>query len=504
MPATRNQKNQRVALAFLAPNLAGVLVFTLYPVVFSLVMAFTNWDLTRHNQFQDENSIRFIGFKHFLDMVAPSGEGLFAGPFWQYLGNTLFFMMGIPLAVVGSLMAALLLTQQGVAPRYGRLIGFIIASAGLIASVAIMVLYGSAETGTTLLFVGFISLVLVGGLTFGTTWFRTLFYTPHFVAGVATYILWKKLYSRDSGPINQVLQPALDGFAATVNAVPPALVTTAGWALALIAIILGYLCSSVLARNAARRVLPRVTLAVCLLLLAGPLLICLLMALNPANPIIGIVTATALILTYAGRLLPHLAGTLSVRSTQTGDPGLMVMLIILTAIGQALLLGLALVFLNLPAMAADGLDAPSWLNDPNFAKPALMIMVLWAAIGSNNMLLYLAALTNVPKELHEAASIDGASALQRFWSVTLPELAPTTFFIFVTSTIYGLQGGFEMARVMTEGGPAGATTTLSYFIYQEGFQAGRLGSASAIAWMLFLLIFGVTVINWRYGGRSDA
>ena len=80
-------------------------------------------------------------------------------------------------------------------------------------------------------------------------------------------------------------------------------------------------------------------------------------------------------------------------------------------------------------------------------------------------------------------------------------MAPTTFFVLVMGTIGGLQGGFEMARVMTAGGPAGATTTLSYFIYVEGFATGRLGFASAVAWALFALVFGVTLVNWKFGNR---
>jgi multiple sugar transport system permease protein len=117
------------------------------------------------------------------------------------------------------------------------------------------------------------------------------------------------------------------------------------------------------------------------------------------------------------------------------------------------------------------------------------------------MLLYLAGLSNVPQHLYEAADVDGASRFQKFWHVTWPQLAPTTFFIVVMSMIGGLQGGFEMARTMTQGGPAGSTTTLSYFIYTEGFETGRLGYSSAVAWALFGLVFTVTLINWRFGNR---
>jgi multiple sugar transport system permease protein len=147
------------------------------------------------------------------------------------------------------------------------------------------------------------------------------------------------------------------------------------------------------------------------------------------------------------------------------------------------------------------LSAPEWLTNYHWAKPAIMIMGFWAAIGSNNMLLYLAGLSNVPQHLYEAAEVDGASRFQKFWHVTRPQLAPTTFFIVVMSMIGGLQGGFEMARTMTQGGPAGSTTTLSYFIYTEGFETGRLGYSSAVAWTLFALVFVVTMCNWRFGNR---
>jgi multiple sugar transport system permease protein len=128
-------------------------------------------------------------------------------------------------------------------------------------------------------------------------------------------------------------------------------------------------------------------------------------------------------------------------------------------------------------------------------------MALWAAIGSNNMILYLAALSNISPELYEAANMDGASQGQRFWNVTWPQLAPTTFFIGVVGVIQGLQGGFEMARPMTQGGPAGATTTLSYFIFTEGFDTGRLGYASAVAWFLFILVFILSLLNFRFFNR---
>jgi len=142
---------------------------------------------------------------------------------------------------------------------------------------------------------------------------------------------------------------------------------------------------------------------------------------------------------------------------------------------------------------------PEWLLSVAWAKPAIMFMGIWTAIGGTNMLLYLAALSNVPAELYEAAAIDGAGWWARFRHVTWPQLAPTTFFIIVMSCIGGLQGGFEQARVMTQGGPAESTITLGYYIYIKGFEEFQLGYASAIAWVLFVIIFAMTLLNWRFG-----
>jgi multiple sugar transport system permease protein len=144
-------------------------------------------------------------------------------------------------------------------------------------------------------------------------------------------------------------------------------------------------------------------------------------------------------------------------------------------------------------------EAPSWLSSVTWAKPALIFMGVWTAIGGTNMLLYLAALANVPRDLLDAAKVDGAGAWARFRHVIWPQLAPTTFFISIMSIIGGLQGGFEQARVMTGGGPAGSTTTLSYYIYNKAFMDLDLGYAAAISWVLFAVIFIATAINWKFG-----
>jgi multiple sugar transport system permease protein len=142
---------------------------------------------------------------------------------------------------------------------------------------------------------------------------------------------------------------------------------------------------------------------------------------------------------------------------------------------------------------------PDWLLAIAWAKPAIMLMGVWTAIGGTNMLLYLAGISNIPPELYEAAQIDGAARWAQFRHVTWPQLAPTTFFIIVMSAIGGLQGGFEQARVMTQGGPAESTVSLGYYIYMKGFEEYQLGYASAIAWIMFVLIFVMTLVNWRLG-----
>jgi len=148
-----------------------------------------------------------------------------------------------------------------------------------------------------------------------------------------------------------------------------------------------------------------------------------------------------------------------------------------------------------------GIKGPLWLRSYHWAKPSLMLMGLWGGTGGTSMILYLAGLQGIPPELYEAAQIDGASAWRRFRYVTFPMLAPTTFFIFITSVIGGFQGGFDAAYVMTKGGPDGATSTISYYIYNHAFQWFNMGYAAAIAVVLFGLVLVVTALNWRLGGR---
>jgi len=136
------------------------------------------------------------------------------------------------------------------------------------------------------------------------------------------------------------------------------------------------------------------------------------------------------------------------------------------------------------------------------AKPALMFMGFWAGVGGGGMILYLAALAGVPQELYEAAEIDGAGRWRKFRDITWPMIAPTTFFIFVMGVIGGLQGGFEMAYLMTGGGPEGSTTTIAYYIFTKAFEEYRFGYAAAVSFILFLLIMALTLVNWKFGSKA--
>lgn len=316
--SARSRNDLVPAMLFLAPNFVGFLVFTAGPVIFSLVMSFSNWNLSGAVPF------RWVGLENFRELLADE-------KFWLYLANTAYLMLGLPVAIFGSMILAILVSK----PIRGRVV------------------------------------------------FRTLFYLPSFTAGVAIMILWKALYNPEFGPINRVLESAAD------------------------------------------------------------------------------------FLGFGGFTAPQ--WLLSTRN----------------------LLGLAVERFGI---AAENLGLG--------ARDALIIMGVWTAIGGSNMLLYIAALAGVPEELYEAARIDGANRWQTFWSVTWPQLAPTTFFIVVMSFIGGLQGGFESARVMTQGGPAGTTTTLAYYIYNQAFTEFQIGYASAIAWVLFVIIFAVTLVNWRFGSRA--
>lgn len=149
-------------------------------------------------------------------------------------------------------------------------------------------------------------------------------------------------------------------------------------------------------------------------------------------------------------------------------------------------------------LRAIGLPGPAWLGDPHWAMAAIIIMSVWKGFGYN-MVLFLAGLQGIPITIYEAAMLDGANAWQRFWKITLPLLSPMVFLAVVLTVISSFQV-FDQAYVMTNGGPANATNTIVLYIYQNGFQYFRMGYASAIAWVLFGVIFLFTLAQMRLQG----
>jgi len=323
----KEARKTATALAYLAPNFIGFVVFLAGPVVFSLVMSFTNWGMQKSVPFA------WIGLENFTELLGDVN-------FWLYFLNTAYFMIGIPFAIAGSLILAIMLSQK----------------------------------------------------LKGITVYRTLFYLPSITSGVALMILWKALYNPETGPINTMLNWFLNtvGLNHVIHAVFGTTVTPPAW----------------------------------------------------------------------------LISTKSILGLDVDKIGMV------------------------------------WKQFGLGARDAIIYMGIWTGIGGGNMLLYLAALTNQPQELVEAAQIDGASRWAIFKNVTWPYLAPTTFFITIMSFIGGLQGGFEQARVMTGGGPAGTTMTMTYYIYTQAFDELQLGYASAVAWVLAVIILVVTLINWKFGNKE--
>jgi multiple sugar transport system permease protein len=146
-----------------------------------------------------------------------------------------------------------------------------------------------------------------------------------------------------------------------------------------------------------------------------------------------------------------------------------------------------------------GVRGPAWLDSTSWALPAMVIVTVWRGLGYS-MVIFLAGLQNIPQDLYHAATIDGAGAWRRFLHVTLPMLSPTTFFVLVITFINSFQV-FEQTYVLTKGGPANATLTLSYYIYQNAFQFFQMGKAAALSYVLFALVFAVTLIQFRIQKR---
>ncbi len=144
-----------------------------------------------------------------------------------------------------------------------------------------------------------------------------------------------------------------------------------------------------------------------------------------------------------------------------------------------------------------------WVSDENTALFAIIIIAAWQTMGFNTVL-FLAGLQNIPGELYEAATVDGAGAWHKFWGITIPMLAPTTFYVVSTTTIQAMQV-FEQVFILMNPpeGPNNSTITLVLYLYRSGFQNFQQGYASAIAWILFIVIFGLTLIQFQRQRRSS-
>jgi multiple sugar transport system permease protein len=147
------------------------------------------------------------------------------------------------------------------------------------------------------------------------------------------------------------------------------------------------------------------------------------------------------------------------------------------------------------------INGPAWLSNPDSAMPAVIGVSIWKGIGIK-MLIYLAALQGIAHELYEAADMDGASGPRKFWAITLPLLKPATFFVFVVSMIDAFQV-FDQIYVLTQGGPADATTVMTYEIYETAFQDFRFSAACAQSLVLFAFLLVLTLISRRLTGKDE-
>jgi multiple sugar transport system permease protein len=140
-----------------------------------------------------------------------------------------------------------------------------------------------------------------------------------------------------------------------------------------------------------------------------------------------------------------------------------------------------------------------WLTDPGLALPVVAAVIVWTNVGYVS-LFFLAGLLAIPREIHAAASIDGANAWQRFWRITLPMLRPTMFFVSITGIVSAAQV-FDTVYALTGGGPQGRTDLVAHRIYAEAFGSAAIGRASVMAVVLFVILVGVTVVQQQYFRR---
>lgn len=145
-----------------------------------------------------------------------------------------------------------------------------------------------------------------------------------------------------------------------------------------------------------------------------------------------------------------------------------------------------------------GIRGPHWLVDPHWALAAVIITTLWKYVGYY-MVIFIAGLQNIPRVYHEMARLDGASWFQQLWKITLPLLRKTSALVLVMATINSFQT-FSLVYVMTGGGPTDSTDVVVHYLYRQGFEFFRMGYASAIAWLLFSVLFILALVQIRYIG----
>lgn len=153
-----------------------------------------------------------------------------------------------------------------------------------------------------------------------------------------------------------------------------------------------------------------------------------------------------------------------------------------------------------------GFKGQSWLGDPKYALWTLLVITIWFLMGYY-MIIFLAGLREIPRELYDAARIDGASPVRQFFDLTLPLLKPTSFFVLLTTTVTAVAGqqGFDLVYVMTKGGPANSTSLVIFYIYQQAFQFNHYGYAAAMASFLVVVLIVLTAILFvaTRGGRFE-
>lgn len=452
-------------LGFLLPNFLGFLLFTLFPVALSFWMAFTNWTP------KPAVAFKVVGLRNFTDLLGVHAQqaaqpSLAAG----YLLCGLMSLVGLVGALWANMAGAKGLRVSGL----------------LLSLLGVALLWGGVR--------GFADLALLGiGLLLGGValirreeddWRPGLGTLPALLLLIGTLGLW-----RLNGAMWQGYEPNDVRFWQY-------LYNTLYLMLGIPFSIAGSLLLALLLNEEVPLGAARIRI-VGALLCVGAGIVTLLLLASLGNPDLALLGALFWAIAALGVAFNVVAfRTLFYLPTFTAGVALMILWKALYNPQTGPIdMGLKALFqlMHLP------LEPPQWLGEVVWAKPALILMGVWIGIGGTNMLLYLAGLSNVPKELLDAAAVDGANGWNRFRHVTWPQLAPTTFFISIMAVIGGLQGGFEQARVMTNGGPAGSTTTLAFYIYNKAFQDLDLGYAAAISWVLFAIVFVATALNWKFG-----